>query len=56
MARFGQLLITEELNGRDIHRLDNIITMASDKHDAFDKLQLWFEETVRRPLLLIWIP
>jgi hypothetical protein len=46
MARFGELL-TEELDGTNIHRLENIITLASDKHEAFDKFHLWFEETVR---------
>jgi hypothetical protein len=51
MNRFGQVLITEELNGNDIHRLENVITMASDKHLAFDQLKLWFEETVYSRLL-----
>jgi len=43
MERFGDILITEELNGPDIHNLTNIMTMATDYHTSFDNLQLWFE-------------
>jgi hypothetical protein len=52
LARFGELFITEDLNGGNIHRLENVVTLASDKHDAFNRLQLWVEETVRLPLFI----
>jgi hypothetical protein len=47
MKMFGQVHVTEELNGSDIHRLENIITMHSDLHNYFDNLKLWLESTVR---------
>jgi len=46
MEHFGNILITEELNGPDIHNLTNVITMGIEYHDYFDALKLWFEETV----------
>jgi hypothetical protein len=38
----------DSLNGCDIHRLENIITMDNNKHDMFDRLLIWFEATVSR--------
>lgn len=32
-----------ELNGPDIHRLSNILTLRVEVHSLFDKLDLWFE-------------
>jgi hypothetical protein len=46
MDRYGDVLVPDELNGSDIHRLENIITMETGKHDLFDTLQLWLEGTV----------
>jgi len=37
-------LITEELNGPNIHRLENILTMGIDLHTRFDSLLIWLEE------------
>jgi hypothetical protein len=48
IQRYGEVLVPDELNGSDIHRLENVMTMDSNKHDLFDKLQLWLEATVRR--------
>jgi hypothetical protein len=45
LERFGQVSL-DDLNGRDIHRLENIITMDNNKHDMFDRLLIWFEATV----------
>jgi hypothetical protein len=36
----------DDLNGRNIHRLENIITTDNTKHDMFDCLLIWFEATV----------
>jgi len=46
MERFGQVLGVEELNGADIHRLENIMTMDGTLHTLFDSLGIWLEETV----------
>ena len=41
---FGGILITEELNGPNIHRLENVLTMGIDLHTRFDNLLIWLEE------------
>jgi len=33
----------EKLNGNEIHRLENILTLEQGVHTAFDDLSLWFE-------------
>ncbi|KAG8925239.1 hypothetical protein FRC00_004177 [Tulasnella sp. 408] len=44
--RFGQVNVsTESLNGPDIHRVENVLTMCESAHKLFDQLQLWFEAT-----------
>jgi hypothetical protein len=43
---FAGFKIHEELNGLDIHRLENILTLRQELHTMFDTLALWFEETV----------
>ncbi|KAG8964631.1 hypothetical protein FRC05_003744 [Tulasnella sp. 425] len=46
VERFGQVnVITESLNGPDIHRVENVLTMCFSAHDLFDNLELWFEAT-----------
>ena len=45
LERFGQVSL-DGLNGRNIHRLENIITMDNNKHDMFSRLLVWFEATV----------
>jgi len=42
---FGNSEIREELNGNNIHRLENILTMCTDDHAYFDDLKMWFEPT-----------
>ena len=46
MDCFAGIKITEELNGPDIHRLENVMTLESGVHDLFDSLRIWLEETV----------
>ncbi|KIM71457.1 hypothetical protein PILCRDRAFT_93850 [Piloderma croceum F 1598] len=43
MDRFGHSAFKDELNGVQIHRLSNIMTMDYFYHMHFDKLNLWFE-------------
>ncbi|KIM73234.1 hypothetical protein PILCRDRAFT_731746 [Piloderma croceum F 1598] len=45
MERFGQVLGVDELNGADIHRMRNVMTMERGLHDLFDSLGIWFEAT-----------
>ena len=42
----GGILGHDELNGKNIHRLENVMTMRTDLHWVFDDLGLWFEATV----------
>ena len=46
MDRFGYKKILEELNGLNIHRLENILTLDINVHTGFDALEIWFESTV----------
>ncbi|KAF9220130.1 hypothetical protein BS17DRAFT_787934, partial [Gyrodon lividus] len=46
MDRFGYKHIPSDLNGANIHRLENILTLESNIHNSFDRLNLWFEPTV----------
>jgi len=41
---FG-LTLPEELNGVNVHRLENVMTMSYDMHQMFDRLYLWFKAT-----------
>ncbi|KAL0959469.1 hypothetical protein HGRIS_011179 [Hohenbuehelia grisea] len=43
LARFGYTDFLEELNGTNIHRLSNLLTLDTNVHGWFDKLWLWFE-------------
>ncbi|KAJ3515777.1 hypothetical protein NLJ89_g1537 [Agrocybe chaxingu] len=43
MERTGSVLVPDELNGPDIHRLENIMTLETGVHSLFDNLKLWFE-------------
>ncbi|KAG8932747.1 hypothetical protein FRC03_007550 [Tulasnella sp. 419] len=45
LERFGQAFLPRELEGADIHRLENIITMDMNKQVLFDSLQFWLEPT-----------
>jgi hypothetical protein len=39
--------VSSKLNGILIHSLDNIMTMDPNMHHFFDRLDIWFEATVR---------
>jgi len=38
----GVNFLSEGLNGDDIHRLTNLLTLSYSIHQAFDRLYLWF--------------
>ena len=46
MDRFGYTQIPFDLNGNNIHRLENVLTLDIGIHSLFDELKLWFEPTV----------
>lgn len=45
--RTGNVLVPDELNSANIHRLENVMTMEQGVHGMFDCLALWLEATVR---------
>lgn len=45
LKRFGYDI--ENLNGPKVHSLYNVMTMEKNVHDYFDRLEIWFEATVR---------
>ena len=45
LKRFGYDI--ENLNGPKVHSLYNVMTMEKNVHDWFDRLEMWFEATVR---------
>lgn len=49
LKRFGYDV--ESLNGPKVHSLYNVMTMERNVHDWFDRLDMWFEETVSVVLL-----
>ncbi|KZP12564.1 hypothetical protein FIBSPDRAFT_921823 [Athelia psychrophila] len=46
---FGGVWIENELNGNQLHRLSNVMTMTTDLRTWFDELRLWFEEVPNTP-------
>ncbi|KAG6369984.1 hypothetical protein JVT61DRAFT_12620 [Boletus reticuloceps] len=48
MQRFGRISPLE-LNGDQVHRLENVITLWDGVHSLFDKLQMWFEPSDNDP-------
>ncbi|KAG6835318.1 hypothetical protein H0H93_002745, partial [Arthromyces matolae] len=46
---------SEELNGKSIHRLENVITLEKNIHEAFDTLNLWFEATDQKDIYEICV-
>jgi hypothetical protein len=54
MKWFGGIKVEDELNGSQIHQLENIITMDSNIHKSFDNLQLWLEAVVHFSLLPVF--
>ena len=51
---FGGVKVEDELNGNQIHRLENIITMDHNIQMSFDNLQLWLEAVVHFLLLPVF--
>ncbi|KDQ61386.1 hypothetical protein JAAARDRAFT_190164 [Jaapia argillacea MUCL 33604] len=45
MERFGQVYGEEELDGSNIHRLENVMTLNPDLYEFFDTLHMWLEPT-----------
>ncbi|KAH9913261.1 uncharacterized protein B0H18DRAFT_1050071 [Fomitopsis serialis] len=45
MARFGDTFVFDELNGPNVHRLENVMTLRGDEHTHFEMLNLWLEST-----------
>jgi len=46
MDCFAGVKVTNELNGPNIHRLENVITLDVGVHGLFDNFFIWLEETV----------
>lgn len=46
IERFGYPTIPQELNGLNIHKLENVMTLNIDVYDLFSNLLLWFLPTV----------
>jgi len=46
MDCFAGVKVTDELNGPNIHRLENVITLDVGVHGLFDNFFIWLEETV----------
>ncbi|THH21128.1 hypothetical protein EW146_g321 [Bondarzewia mesenterica] len=42
-------VVDDELNGKGIHCMENVMTMAGPVHTAFDYLKLWLEEDPTTP-------
>jgi len=47
MKRFGYDSLLDELNGAQVHRLENVMTLDPSVHAMFDQLEIWFTATVR---------
>ena len=52
LNRFGYTTIEQELAGANIHRLENVLTLAHPLHTAFDHLYLWFDAVPNE----VWVP
>ncbi|KAF8965403.1 hypothetical protein BDZ97DRAFT_1998394, partial [Flammula alnicola] len=55
MARFGHEKLLTELNGSDIHRLENVMTVVPEFHTRFDELSVWFKEEDKYKLEGAWL-
>jgi len=51
MERMGGILVPDELNGLDVHRLENVMTLEAGVHLLFDDLKLFFESVGRNDYL-----
>ncbi|KIM35839.1 hypothetical protein M413DRAFT_32196 [Hebeloma cylindrosporum] len=50
MEHFGYTSLPSDLNGPNIHRSENVITLGAEVHMRFDDLELWFVATPTREL------
>ncbi|CAA7263958.1 unnamed protein product [Cyclocybe aegerita] len=46
---FANISVLDELDGENLHRLSNGLTLEVDLHILFDTLKLWFEEVQNQP-------
>jgi hypothetical protein len=53
MVRFGYTSLPDELGGANVHRLENVMTLAPGVHATFGRLDIWFVATVN--LTSSWI-
>ncbi|EIM91014.1 uncharacterized protein STEHIDRAFT_152697 [Stereum hirsutum FP-91666 SS1] len=44
LDRYGGINSFQELNGANIHRLENILTLDTNIHTSFDQLKLWLKK------------
>ena len=61
MDQFGQSSFRHELDGANIHKLSNILTLDVSLHTNFDRLDLWLEAdpvglTIIYQIMLISMP
>ncbi|PPQ93669.1 hypothetical protein CVT25_012728 [Psilocybe cyanescens] len=49
LSQFGQIRFIEELNGENLHRLENILTLDAVLHQQFDNLMIWLEKIDNDP-------
>ena len=47
MVRFGYTQLPNDLNGSNVHRLENVMMVVPGFHLAFDQLKVWLIATVR---------
>jgi len=45
LARSGNTLVFDKLNGANVHRLENVMTLCVNEHSYFNGLELWLEST-----------
>ncbi|KAF8167096.1 hypothetical protein B0H34DRAFT_812323 [Crassisporium funariophilum] len=49
LFRLGQITSIEELHGKNLHRLENVLTLDAVLHRHFDSLSIWLEKTNADP-------
>lgn len=48
MLRFGSVYVLDELNGNQINRRQNLMSLGISAHADFDSLEIWFEPLVEK--------
>jgi hypothetical protein len=46
LENFGYANVMDDLNGDKIHRLENVLTLASGQRIFFEELDIWLTKTV----------